>query len=284
MVVKCYAKINVVLNVNGVRESDGYHELDMVMIPLELHDSIQFTKLKDKTESYITFADFSTGGIENNIVTKIINYVEKESGVKDHFRVLINKNIPISAGLGGGSSNAAGALTAINKLSKANLSEQEMINIGFSVGSDVPFFVKGKPARVRGAGEIVDPINVKNTYYVLLVKPFEGLSTKDIYKRCDAFELKHYNVEDVIKALETGDDELLEKSMGNALEAPAIDAIPEIQVIKDKMKELGLKIVMMSGSGSCVFALSTDKKLIKRAYLYFDELNKYTVEMTKTKN
>ena len=279
MVVKCYAKINVVLNVKGTRD-DGFHELDMVMLPLELHDSIQFEKLKGKTESYITFADFSFGGVENNLVTKIINYVEKESGVKDHFRVLINKNIPISAGLGGGSSNAAGALVAINKLSKANLTKEQMKKIGFSVGSDVPFFIEGGPARVRGAGEIIDPIIVKNNYHVLLVKPERGLSTKEVYALSNSYELPAYDVEAVIKALETGDDELLEKSIGNALEIPAINALPEVQVIKDKMKELGLKIVLMSGSGSCVFAMSTSKKEIYKAFEYFDNLNKYSVEMT----
>ena len=113
----------------------------------------------------------------------------------------------------------------------------------------------------------------------LLVKPYEGCSTKGVYEVSDKMELSVGNVETVIQALETGDDELLANSIFNALEAPAASLVPEILVIKQKLLDCGFKIVQMTGSGSAVFALSTDKKLVKNAAKLFED--KYIVEVTK---
>jgi 4-diphosphocytidyl-2C-methyl-D-erythritol kinase len=281
MVVKCYAKINIVLNVLG-KYNDKLHRVDMVLLPLELHDSIQISRLKNSAkENYITFFDYSMGGIENNLVTKVITNFQKNCEHKQFYRIVINKCIPISAGLGGGSSNAAGTLLAINKLTKANLPMDELSKIGFELGSDIPFFLYNSPARVTGAGEVVEPIEIKNNYYVLVVKPKQGLSTKEVYEKSDQLELDTYDVDKVIEALKNGDDELLEQSIGNALEKPALELLPEIQNIKDELKSLGCKIVLMSGSGSSVFAMSTDKKLIKNAFHKFIDRSEFDVEMCK---
>ena len=281
MVVKCYAKINIVLNVLG-KYNDKLHRIDMVLLPLELHDSIQISRLKESAkDNYITFYDYSMGGIENNLVTRAITSFQKVTDQKQHYRIVINKCIPISAGLGGGSSNAAGTLLAINKLTKANLPIEELSKIGFELGSDIPFFLYNKPARVTGAGEVVEPIEIKNSYYVLVVKPKQGLSTKEVYEKSDEIELETYDVDKVIEALKNGDDELLEKSFGNALEKPALELLPEIQNIKDELKSLGCKLVLMSGSGSSVFAMSTDKKIIKEAFNKFIDREEYDVEMCK---
>lgn len=284
MIVKSYAKINIVLNVLG-KHDDRFHEIDMVTLPIELHDSLSITKFND-SNSYVTFANTALGGDDNNLATSALKMMREGYNIKDNFRILINKVIPISAGLGGGSSNAAATLKAVNAISNCNLSDDELAKIGFKLGSDVPFFVYGKPARVSGGGEIVKPVKVKNTYYCLVVKPKKGLSTKEVYSLCDSVELKTYNIENVIKALEMGDDELLEKEIGNALETPALQLLPEINDIKNTLKELGFKIVLMSGSGSSVFALSTDKKFTKKVFKkLIKEQNDYgAIEMCKVIN
>ena len=122
-------------------------------------------------------------------------------------------------------------------------------------------------------------INIKNDYYVLIVKPEQGCSTEGVYNVSDTMDLPLGDVDVVKKALEEGDDDLLADSIFNALEEPAISLVPEIQVIKDKLKIAGLKIVQMTGSGSAVFALSTDKRLIKSVAKSLE--NQYLVEVTK---
>lgn len=283
MIIKSHAKINIVLNVKG-RHSERFHEVDMVSLPLELHDSLQMSKIND-CNSYVTFANIAIGGDDNNLATKALMLFKKKYNISTNYRILINKTIPISAGLGGGSSNAAATLLGISFLSKTQASKEELAELGFELGSDVPFFVYGKPARVMGGGEIVKPINIKNNYYCLIVKPKSGLSTTAIYKKSDEFNLPTYDIEAVIKALEEGNDELLANSIGNALEYPAISELPEIETIKNRLKNEGLKIVLMSGSGSSVFALSTNKKHIKNVFKKLIKENyKNTIELTKVIN
>ena len=279
LLVKSYAKINICLNVVGKRE-DGYHELDMIMLPLEMHDSMIIKHLGTKVENnFVTIDDFSMGPLTYNLATLAIEKLAAKSGFNEKFMVTIHKVIPMQSGLGGGSSNAAHTLVGINKLLHLGLSDDELIEIGKPLGADIPFFVIDKPARCRGIGEKLDFITVKNDYYCLIVKPAQGCSTKGVYEVSDTMDLPFGDVEKVLKALETGDDDLLAESIFNSLEAPAISLVPEIQVIKDKLFALGLKIVQMSGSGSAVFALSTDKKLIKQAFKALDK--EYLVEMTK---
>lgn len=278
-VIRSYAKINVCLDITGLRE-DGYHLLDMVMLPLELHDSLLFEETPRAVDNYITLDDFTIGDSEYNTVTQAIDYLDDIHPLNTKFKIDMHKVIPMKAGLGGGSSNAAFVLKAINDYKKLNLSEEEMHKIAVKIGADVSFFIKNKPARCRGIGDVIEPINVKNDYYVLLVKPENGCSTKDVYNLCDKKKnWPHYNVDTVIKALEEGDDDLLAKSIFNVLEDSSIELVPEIQTVKDELKELGFKIVMMTGSGSAVFALSTDKKLIKQGAKKLD--NKYNVIITK---
>ena len=280
---KSYAKINLALNVTKVRE-DGYHELDMVMVPLKLHDSVQISELKGKKDSFVIMDDYSIKLGHTNIAETALKKVLNEAKITDKkFLVFIHKNIPVQAGMGGGSSNAAATMLVTNNFLKLNYSKEELLELSKPIGSDVPFFIECKPGRCRGKGDIVEPITIKNNYYVLIVKPEEGCSTKEIYSRFDAKPVySPANVDNVIKALEEGDDELLEKSMANSLQHVAIDLVPEIQVIIDKLKAKGLKLVMMTGSGSSVFALSTDKKLLKRVFKEIEEENpNYYVEMTE---
>ena len=276
--VKSYAKINIALNVVGKTENN-YHLLDSIVLPIELHDTIILENLKNGVETYVTVDDFSQGSIEYNIASFAIDRLASMYGFKNKFRVYIHKVIPMQAGLGGGSSNAAFTMKAVIKQLKLNVPDETLLDIAKSLGADVPFFIKCVPARMRGIGEILDPIKVKNNYYVLVVKPYEGLSTVAVFNKADELELKTGNIEDVIKALETGDDDLLANSIVNSLEEPAVSLIPEIKRIKEILYSFGLKIVGMTGSGSSVVALSQDKKLLKKVEKELE--NTYRVELTR---
>lgn len=278
ILLKSPAKINICLNVVGKRK-DGYHELDMVILPLELHDSILFTELRNARDHFVTIDDYSLKLFQYNIATATIEKMQSVYHFPQKFRITIHKNIPMQSGLGGGSSNAGTVINAVNQYCKLNMSDEDKIKIATGLGADVPFFVFNKPARCRGIGEKIDFINIKNDYYVLLVKPEDGCSTQRVYEVSDTMDLPTGDISKVIEALETGDDNLLAKSIFNALEEPAISLVPEIQVIKNKLLMAGLKVVQMTGSGSAVFALSTDKKLIKSVAKSLE--NQYLVELTK---
>ena len=276
--IRSYAKINLCLNITGKRK-DGYHELDMVMVPISLHDSLVVDLLKKSPDNFVTVDDFSIGSFNYNLATFSIDKLRSVYHFDEKFRILIHKVIPIQAGLGGGSSNAACSLKAVNALLQLGASDEELMEIGKTLGCDIPFFVKCKPARCKGLGEILEPIEIKNNYYVLIVKPEAGCSTREVYLAADSMDLPVCNVDNVIKALQEGDDDLLAASMGNALQAPAITLVPQIQTIIDELHDCGLKIVQQTGSGSAVFALSTDKKLLKKVLKQFE--NKYQVELAR---
>ncbi len=276
--IRSYAKINLCLNITGKR-ADGYHELDMIMVPISLHDSLVVDTLEKSPDNFVTVDDFSIGTFSYNLATFSIDKLRSIYHFNEKFRILIHKVIPIQAGLGGGSSNAACSLKAVNDLLKLGATDEELMEIGKTLGCDIPFFVKCKPARCKGLGEILEPIEIKNNYYVLIVKPEAGCSTKEVYAMADSMDLTICNVDNVIKALKEGDDDLLAASIGNSLQAPAIKLVPQIQTIIDELRDCGLKIVQMTGSGSAAFALSTDKKLLKNILKKFD--NKYQVELAR---
>ena len=141
--VRSPAKINICLNVTGKRD-DGYHLLDMVILPLELHDSMLFSRLPAGNDNFVTIDDYFVGTITYNLVTLAMEKLKAHKPYKDTFRVVIHKNIPMQSGLGGGSSNAAYALVALNKHLHLGLSDDELIELGKSLGADIPFFIKGK--------------------------------------------------------------------------------------------------------------------------------------------
>lgn len=279
--IKSFAKINISLDVVS-KKSNGYHELDSVMLPIELHDSIIIEALYKSNDNFVTVDDFSNGLVHYNLATSAIESLAKKYGFTTKFRVYIHKNIPMQAGLGGGSSNAAFTLKAVNEMLKLNASEQELIELATPLGADIPFFIPCVPSRCNGIGEELHPIEVKNNYHVLLVKPNIGCSTKEVFAIADSLPYKHVKVDDVIKALKEGDDDLLAASIGNSLEEAAIKLVPEIQQIKQTLFDRGFKIVLMSGSGSTVFALSTDSSLIKKVAKELDD--HYFVEVTKVIN
>ena len=276
--IRSFAKINISLNITEKRK-DGYHELDSVMLPISLHDSLVISKLNTATDNFVTVDDFSIGTFSYNLATFSIEKLQSIYHFNDKFRILIHKVIPIQAGLGGGSSNAAFTMKAVNSMLKLGATDDELIELAKTLGADIPFFIKCKPARVQGIGEKLTPITVKNNYYVLIVKPEAGCSTREVYGISDTMDLKVCNIDNVIRALEEGDDELLAENISNALQEPAIKTVPAIQTIIDELHDNGLKMVQVTGSGSAVFALSTDKLLLKRVLKKLED--KYEVELAK---
>ena len=182
--VKSFAKINVSLRVVSKR-SDGYHELDSLMLPIELHDSIIISTLKNSYDNFVTVDDFSNGLIHYNLASSAINALSKKYGFSTKFRVYIHKVIPMQAGLGGGSSNAAFTMKAVCSMLKLNPTDEELMELAAPLGADIPFFIRCLPARAHGIGEILEPLEIKNNYYCLIVKPTSGCSTKEVFAIAD---------------------------------------------------------------------------------------------------
>ena len=280
MYVKAPAKINLYLDVLGKRE-DGYHDLDMVMLPLELHDTLSLEHVPAATYTHIISDTIERQIIDNNLVYRTHELLKKELDYKPNFVIRVHREIPFYAGMGAGSANAAAALKAFTKVGKLKLDEQTQIKLALKLGADVPFSLKNVPAHVEGIGEKVTPIKVKKQYHVVVIKPKQGLSTKLVFEESDKHHLKHGNVEDVIKALENGDDSLLAKSVFNSLEDVSVSLCPEVSKVKEMMKKDGFKIVLMTGSGSCVFALTTNYTLALSKYIKYQHKG-YEVYLTKT--
>ncbi|MCR5348724.1 MAG: 4-(cytidine 5'-diphospho)-2-C-methyl-D-erythritol kinase [Bacilli bacterium] len=262
MIVKSPAKINLALQINGNRE-DGYHFLRMVNLFLELHDIIEIETLPYYNDTYVTCDEMRLVGLRSNLCTRAVDLLRSRFGFKNHFIIHIHKKIPFAAGLGGGSSNAASVLLALNKMLKLGLTPEQLCEIALPLGSDIPFFIMGHPALAEGIGEKLTPIHPKKSYHCLLVKPEKGLSTKDVYSCVDEFDRVNVNIEGVILGVETGDDQKIAECFGNDLYPASCSLLPEVGKVVGQLQADGFPLSAMSGSGSCCFALSTDLKKIK---------------------
>lgn len=282
LVVKSYAKINLSLRVLSLRP-DSYHELEMVNLPLDLHDVIEVTKQPNASDTFITCDDIGLSNARHNLCTKAVDAMRKEFGFNDNFTIAIHKEIPYAAGLGGGSSNAAAVMMALVSLLHLKADNATLVRVGASIGADVPFFFADKPALVTGIGEKIETVPCLKKYNCLIVKPKEGLSTTDVFKACEGFERTPIETQAVLKAIKTGDDALLAKSIGNDLYLPAKSLCPKVETIVDSLKADGFSIVSMSGSGSSVFALSDDAKKLKDVSKKYEKAG-YIVRLTHTLN
>ncbi len=276
IVVKALAKINLAIDVLSKRE-DGYHEIDMVTIPLKLHDSVEITPfpMNSRMETYLYCDDPTIICDESNLAYKALNAMRDSFRVNGHFCISIHKRIPVQAGLGGGSADAAAVIKALDNYMHDSKEDKKKIEeeMALSIGSDVPFCLYDKPSRVKGRGEVLEEIKVASPYHVLIVKPDVGLSTKSVYEAYDACvdEVKHPDIPDLIEGLANGDEEMIEKNLVNVLSVPAIKALPLIQDLLNKMSIMGLKLNGMSGTGSACFALHKDKKILERVFSIFQK-------------
>lgn len=280
--VKAYAKINLALNINR-RLDDGYHEVDMITVPLALHDIIEFECLPHGYETYITSDDDSLPTDESNLSYRAFIALREKYHIDKNFMIHIYKRIPMCAGLGGGSADAAAVLLAVLKMTKTVLNDRQLIEISKGVGGDVALCLFNRPARCRGIGEELQFFRMKQKYHVLLIKPNEGVSTAQAYHDYDLLEKKpeRSDIEALVTALEEGDEETMAREMKNGLQASASQRIPEISTIIDRLKSDGFPLTMMSGSGSSVFTMSKDAHALAAEAKKFDR-DKYRIILTET--
>lgn len=261
MKLKAHAKINVGLDVVGKRE-DGYHELDMVMLPIELHDLIEI-----EPAPYASFKCTPPYHIrpEKNTLLKAIEVCREAHPFKQQFRIHLRKVIPSQAGLGGGSSDAAAIINYLDEFFHWNLSMEEKIALAVKVGADVPFCLFNKPAVVNGIGEKLRFFEISQPLSMILVQPHKGVSTKLAFQGLDIPKLDHPKMEAIVEALQRGDQDALYDAMGNSLESKAIALVPEIAVIKNELIDYGFDFAMMTGSGSVVMGFTSSEEILQRA-------------------
>ena len=199
---------------------------------------------------------------EKNLIYKVVDYIYKKYNINDEIHIDINKMIPICAGLGGGSSDAATMLMFLNKHYKLNLSIDELTNIAAIFGSDVPFFMYKKPSICRGRGEIINELEHFNNYYILISTPNIRVSTEEIYNKFDKYIIsdrqkndENHKIINVINAIENKDLIKLSNNIFNDLEIVTEPMVEIITTLKERMMELGAIKSLMSGSGPTVFGI-----------------------------
>ncbi len=280
MIVKAYAKINLSLDCLGLRE-DGYHNLKSIVLPIELHDTLDISKLSKNTpDDFVVCDDFSLRISKYNLVHKMIEVCREKWHFEEHFNVEIHKNIFLQAGLGGGSADAAAALRGLIKILKLHPSDEEIKEICSSIGSDVYVQYYNKPAIIEDKGDKLTFIDIPKSYYVLLVKPIFGSSTAQVFEEANNHDLVHGDVDEVLKHFKNGDLIETGKHVFNSLYGPASRLQPSIVETYNSVKEYGFEIVDMSGSGSTIYAISENINLLKKAEkeLYFKGFH---TELTK---
>ena len=253
-------KINIGLNVTGVLPN-GYHLLDMIMIPISLSDKItgEIEDISGTLEIKTNKADIPVN--EDNILWKIYDKFYNESGIsKRKISLYLEKIIPHQAGLGGGSSNGAFLLKLLNEFHGNFFSQERLIEIGKSVGADIPFFLINRSARVRGIGEDIEIIenNLKNS--IILIKPQFGVSTGKAYKNMSMLNNKRdANIDKIIFGLKENKVDIVEDNIENHLEQGLLLEDENIIEFRKKLVELNMKF-FMSGSGSAYYTFVTQEE------------------------
>ena len=259
------AKINLTLDVL-YRRDDDYHELEMIMSSVDLADYLTFTPLEeDKIEVFTNKAFLPVD--QRNHVYQIIKLVKERYNIREGMLVEIEKKIPVAAGLGGGSTDAAAALRALNRIWELNMSVQEMIELGMQVGTDVPYSIVSGTAFVSGRGEIVTPIKPMPSCWVVLAKPRISVSTKTVFRALEVERLDYIPKSRIVAdAIEIGDYKGMVDNLSNALEAVTFERHPKLRQLSERMERYGMDGVTMSGSGPTIIGFSQNYSRAKRVY------------------
>lgn len=272
--LKALAKINLGLDVLGRREN-GYHDVRMIMQTIYLYDDVTLNKIEEGIQLRTNLSFLPVD--DKNIAYKAAKMLMEEFDIKEGVEIILDKHIPVAAGMAGGSSNAAAVLVGMNRLFGLGLSQQELMERGVKLGADVPYCVMRGTVLAEGIGEILTPLKPMPKCYVLIAKPSISVSTKTVYEKLDSKEIEnHPNIDGIMEGLEEGDLRKVADSMGNVLENVTIVDYPIIEDIKNVMKKEGALNAMMSGSGPTVFGIFDDKQLAKKAGQKIKEL-----ELTK---
>jgi 4-diphosphocytidyl-2-C-methyl-D-erythritol kinase len=260
---KSYAKVNLYLYVTGKR-ADGYHELDTLFYGIDLYDTITLTE-SAKTTLRTNLPYIPTD--QRNIIMKVDAILRAEYGLTLNYTIDLHKNIPVGAGLGGGSGNAACYLQLVNKIADLGLSIDDMHSILARVGSDTAFFLYLPAAIGRGRGEILTPIKEIEKVYMILINPKIFISTKEIFINK---KLKLTTLSDIPTIKDSYPFNDLVQSMHNDLQPVAESLHPEISDICKSLELAGAERAMMSGSGSTVFGVFRDEDSRDKAFERLD--------------
>jgi len=262
------AKLNIRLKVTG-RRPDGYHELVSIMVPVSLFDHLEL-EMTFRGPIRLTCQGISVPDNEENLVYRaaqaFFSRTRRESGLS----VKLTKNIPVAAGLGGGSSDAAGTLMALNDMCSNPLTSEELAELAVSLGADIPFFLKNRPCMARGIGEVLEPIEKWPEFWYVIVTPSVKVSTAWVYANLK-LKLTTGEYDSIITQLESRSYDIAE-ILENDLETVTASHFPVINTIKKSLMDRGAKGALMTGSGPSVFgifeskdqALSAERHLVSR--------------------
>jgi 4-diphosphocytidyl-2-C-methyl-D-erythritol kinase len=268
--IRAPAKINLSLRVVGKRQ-DGYHFLDTVIVPVSLYDEIEILKTKaaagkKKTTGRLIRVSCDHPLVprgEKNIVFRAAQLLMRRAGSEQPVHIKIRKRIPVGAGLGGGSSDAAATLIGLNRLLRLRLSTAQLEKMALFLGADVPFFIRARPARARGIGERLEPIKKLRRFWLVIVYPGFPVSTAQVFKTLGS-TLTKLPVNTSIPSSLTS----VEKLAGllfNDLESVTLKRYPKLRLIKEALLHEGAAGGLMSGSGSSIFGVFASKRQATRA-------------------
>lgn len=254
---RAYAKINLCLDVTG-RRPNGYHDVRMIMQTVDIFDILSL----EKTESGITI---DVGGSPlpadgDNLIVKAAKKLIDKCGIQGGVSISLEKHIPIAAGMAGGSSDAAATLRGVNRLYECGLTNDELREIGVTIGADVPYCIEGGTVLAEGIGEELTFLDPLPEYILAVAKPRAGVSTGNIYTALDEIfdTIVHPDVDKMLEAMRTCPGTSFLKYLGNVLEYVTEPQCPEVEKIKDVFNNAGSLGTLMTGSGPTVYAFFED--------------------------
>lgn len=263
IVRKAYAKINLGLDVLRRRE-DGYHEVKMIMQTIGLCDTLTFTR---RTEPGIGLkiegAELDAG--KDNLICRAAEALFTDAGITPGVEILLEKRIPIAAGMAGGSTDAAAALWGLNDLFELGYSLERLQALSVKLGADIPYCLMGGTALAEGIGEILTKLPTPPQCVLVVAKPDIDVSTRFVYENLHAGALTyHPDIDGMEAAIRSGSLDGITKRMGNVLETVTIREYPVIDGIKELMKAAGAENALMSGSGPTVFGIFTEEECARK--------------------
>lgn len=259
---KAYAKINLGLDVLG-KFPNGYHEVKMIMQTVDIWDELTFEKTGSGIVLTTDSGELPTDG--DNLICKAVRLLQEEYGFEGGVKIHLQKNIPIAAGMAGGSTDAAAAMRGVNELYDLGASEEKLMELGVRIGADVPYCVMGGTALAEGIGEKLSRLPKAPQCTLLVVKPDLNVSTKEVYGELDALQdYPHPDIDGMVKAIEAADREGIISRLGNVLEPVTVQKCPAIAQIRGIMEKQGASGSLMSGSGPTVFGIFPDEESAER--------------------
>lgn len=266
---KAYAKINLGLDVLRKRP-DGYHEMKMIMQTVGIYDVLTFQKSGSRTkepEISILLDNAELPADKNNLIYKAAMLIMQTYGIEEGVEITLNKNIPIAAGMAGGSSDAAAVFHGLNELFGLSMSLEDMKKLGVKIGADVPYCIVGGTALSEGIGEILTPLPAPPEAVLLIAKPDINVSTRFVFENLHADTLRdHPDIDGMAEAIRRGDLQGITDRMGNVLETVTVKTHPVVARIKEEMLKGGAENALMSGSGPTVFGIFKEKKMAEESY------------------